>query len=286
MINNSGHLRDYYNENGICDTSRELIVNCCGYQHLLTKNVSNSYPNGRRDYKITYLCHGIGYFLVDGKWLKKRAGDIHLYRPNEPQIYHYFSKDHTQLYWIHFTGSHCEEILTDYQISSFHVGDDILLKNLFQQLIVELQLKKPLYEHLSTHAFHQLLITLNRHSLSHNMPSNSSFALDRLILELNQRYQDRWSLNDMAAFCHLSPDYLSHLFRSTYQISPLQYLTRLRLDKAKEFLSDDHISVSEAAYLSGFLDPLYFSRVFHKKIGLSPKAYQKQIKMTATCKIK
>lgn len=73
--------------------------------------------------------------------------------------------------------------------------------------------------------------------------SHTNFALDRLILELNQHYSSTWSIEKMAEFCNLSPDYLSHLFKKEYHITPVKYLTRIRLDKAKDFLYELHPTI-------------------------------------------
>ena len=57
----------------------------------------------------------------------------------------------------------------------------------------------------------------------------------------------------------------------------MKYLTGLRIDKAKDFLADENLPVSEIAYLVGYSDPLYFSRIFKKTEQVSPQQYRKDI---------
>jgi YesN/AraC family two-component response regulator len=71
----------------------------------------------------------------------------------------------------------------------------------------------------------------------------------------------------------ISQTYMSRLFRKYTNQSFVDYLTSVRIKKAKEYLSQKDILVKDAAAISGFKDPLYFSRVFHTLAGLTPSEY-------------
>lgn len=64
--------------------------------------------------------------------------------PDERQEYTYYAKDKSEVFWIHFTGTDCEKLLSDYQIHSCHIGENVLFKTLFQEIILELQKKEVL----------------------------------------------------------------------------------------------------------------------------------------------
>ncbi|MFB9276008.1 response regulator [Cohnella cellulosilytica] len=69
--------------------------------------------------------------------------------------------------------------------------------------------------------------------------------------------------------------YISKLFRTHMRMSPSQYLTKLRIEKAKEMIAaDPDLRVREVADLVGFNDALYFSRVFKKETGIWPTDYK------------
>lgn len=73
-------------------------------------------------------------------------------------------------------------------------------------------------------------------------------------------------------------DYLRKLFRKEMGITPLEYLTKLRMKKAETMLGamwTKDYSVAEIAQLCGYDDALYFSRVFKKHFGCSPSMYTK-----------
>ncbi len=68
-----------------------------------------------------------------------------------------------------------------------------------------------------------------------------------------------------------SPDYLRKLFQKETGETPLAFLTRLRLSYAKALLDTGNFNVKEASLASGIKDPLYFSRCFKQRYGVSPK---------------
>ena len=70
-------------------------------------------------------------------------------------------------------------------------------------------------------------------------------------------------------------DYIRHCFKSDIKISPLEYLISIRINHAKDMLSDfSSFPIHEIARACGFNDSYYFSKVFKKKTGLSPKKYR------------
>lgn len=279
MIDVSGHLRTIRREIGFEDMKQPLMVNCCGYQAFMTQDFFKQRPKGRLDYQIIYLYKGSGHYVLEGREEEYIAGNLILYRPGEPQIYSYYGKDKPEVFWAHFTGYECEKLLAYYQLKTGFVGESLLLKTLFQEIILELQLKKPFYEDLVIYSFYKLLPLICRLRIQDERETSShSFMLDRLVIQLNQRYMENWNVSRMAEYCHLSPDYFAHLFRKNMDATPMQYLEDLRIEKAKKLLDGRGINVSTIGMLVGYEDSLYFSRVFKKATGTSPRAYrQKQL---------
>lgn len=275
MIDISGHLRDYRREIGFSDESKPLIINCCGYQKFMTENFSKSRPAGRLDYQLIYIYQGQGTFWTNGKSEKISSGNIVLFKPNEPQIYSYSFKDSPVIYWIHFTGNSVKELLSEFHIQSCYIGEHSLLKNLFQEIIMELQLKKTGFETIINATFQKLVATVYRYQTNQSDQCKINFLLDSLIIRLNQSYRENWTVKSMAEYCNLSESYFAHYFKEIMKMTPMQYLTNLRITKAKDFLLESDLSITNIASLLGYDDSLYFSRVFKKHTGYSPSSYQK-----------
>ena len=81
---------------------------------------------------------------------------------------------------------------------------------------------------------------------------------------------------DYKGLCHASAleyAYFSELFKKTFKMSLVRFVTKLRIDYAKELLVTNRRSVSEIAEMSGFSNAYYFSTVFKKQTGFSPSQY-------------
>jgi two-component system response regulator YesN len=83
-------------------------------------------------------------------------------------------------------------------------------------------------------------------------------------------------LNDVADRINLSPSHFSVVFSSEIGESFKDYLTRIRIERAKELLRTTNLKCSEIAYQSGYNDPQYFSHVFKKNTGLPPQQFRQQ----------
>jgi two-component system response regulator YesN len=84
------------------------------------------------------------------------------------------------------------------------------------------------------------------------------------------------SLIDVAAQVNLSPSHFSMVFSRETGETFKEYLTRVRIDRAKELLRTTSLKSFEVAYQSGYNDPHYFSYIFRKNAGLSPQQFRVQ----------
>ncbi|WP_255952153.1 substrate-binding domain-containing protein [Streptomyces odontomachi] len=91
---------------------------------------------------------------------------------------------------------------------------------------------------------------------------------------LEQHYRHRFSRRQVAEAAGLSEDHLGRLFHREMGVTLWEYLTRLRIERAKQRLEHSDDSVQTVARAVGFHDRAYFSRVFHRVTGLAPHAYR------------
>lgn len=96
------------------------------------------------------------------------------------------------------------------------------------------------------------------------------------IEDLNNTYHHPWTLDGMARYCHLGKTRFSTWFKELTNLSPIDYLNRLRITKSMEMIKNNHASITEIAWSSGFSSVQYFSNVFRKINGFSPRSYQQQ----------
>ena len=87
-------------------------------------------------------------------------------------------------------------------------------------------------------------------------------------------FDKKLSLDEIAKNAFLSKAYLSSIFKEEIGESLTNYINRVRIEKSKVLLLDKEISLIDIANLCGFEDQSYFTRVFKKMVGVSPKKYR------------
>ncbi|MBQ7953996.1 MAG: helix-turn-helix transcriptional regulator [Clostridia bacterium] len=82
--------------------------------------------------------------------------------------------------------------------------------------------------------------------------------------------------DDLARISNISTVYFRKIFTKLYGVSPIHYLEIRKIEKAKELLNSEELSVTEIAATSGFKDVYHFSRAFKRITGFSPNNYRKE----------
>ncbi|MFT4145993.1 MAG: response regulator [Mobilitalea sp.] len=95
----------------------------------------------------------------------------------------------------------------------------------------------------------------------------------------NNYYRADLSLNDAAEYVKISPQHLSRIFKKEMDITFIDFLTNIRIERAAQLLEDDSIKMYEVAETVGYSSQHYFSSVFKKARGVSPVEYRNQIKV-------
>lgn len=89
-----------------------------------------------------------------------------------------------------------------------------------------------------------------------------------------REYAQDVSLRSVACRCNVTPAYFSGLFRRSMGATFTDYVTRFRVERAKELLASDELRVSEVAYACGFGSHSQFNRMFQRVVGTSPRNFR------------
>ncbi|WP_026486716.1 AraC family transcriptional regulator [Caldanaerobius polysaccharolyticus] len=100
-------------------------------------------------------------------------------------------------------------------------------------------------------------------------------AVYQAIEYIKNNYKENISLEDVAHYVHLSPNYLSRLFKEEMGMSYTDYLNKLRVEESKKYLAKLDLNILDVALMVGFQDQSYFTRVFKKYEGVSPGQFRK-----------
>lgn len=95
---------------------------------------------------------------------------------------------------------------------------------------------------------------------------------------LNKDESQQLSIDQVAELCFVTPAYFRRLFKEYAGISPAEYRTRQKIERAKTLMEHTDVSVEEVSAILGYSDPSYFCRVFKKHAGVTPSKYLKSNK--------
>ncbi len=94
---------------------------------------------------------------------------------------------------------------------------------------------------------------------------------------VREHMADNIVIADIADALHFNPNYLMRAFKNETGMSILEYIVRARMEAAKKILKGTRLPVREVAYMVGYTDCVYFTKVFHKEMGVTPTQFRKQL---------
>lgn len=240
-------------------------------------------PHGRPEYVLIVCLNGRGFVAGPaGRHMLDEGSAILL----PPAKAHRYGADETRpwsVLWMHFSGTHARRLAELLHNSPTDVGQPFHLGELDR--VVEAF--EETYRHvnggyadadlvgLATGAirFVGLLRSLRR--AGPGQPRETESRVLRAIRHMREHLTEPVSLGDLARVAGWAPAHFATVFRRQTQVTPLIFLTRLRLQRACELLKFTDLPVAETGARAGFPDPFYFSRVFSRHQGLSPAAYRR-----------
>lgn len=102
-------------------------------------------------------------------------------------------------------------------------------------------------------------------------------VIEQIITEIQEHYTENITLTELAKKYGISVGYLSSLIKENVGLSYSDYVTARRIQKAKELLEDERLSMEQIAEQTGFRDHFYFIKVFKKHTGITPGKYRKHM---------
>lgn len=255
-----------------------LSVYNVGYQRC---SVADRWGPGLRDhYLLHHVVSGRGSYLAGGKQYAIVPGDTFLSYPDTTIAYQPDPDDPWEYYWVGFHGSDARMLLrqTDFSLQSPVVstdfGDD--LRDLLLQ-IYNSSGSQPYAQARMAGGLYLLLAYLMEHASTATASDEPSTGYLRYALDfVAGNYSRDISIEEIAHSAGISRSGLYRAFVKHMGVSPVQYLTSLRIRQACSLLQRGDLTVEGVAYSVGFDDALYFSRVFRAHTGRSPRQYAQE----------
>lgn len=103
-------------------------------------------------------------------------------------------------------------------------------------------------------------------------------VIDDLIKFIRSNFKSNLTLDYLAAYVHLSPAYLSRYFKKCTGMNISDFITKTRIDRAKQILKTSNYSIQEISEFCGYKDMSNFQRVFKRLVGVSASQYRQNNK--------
>ena len=227
----------------------------------------------RPDYAIHYVQKGAGIFC--GRPFQ--AGDGYLTTPMQTATIT-FNKGPMEIYWLSFQGERAKEWLEAVGIPDHNTVFSFSLTpktiDLLKDFLESPPAQNEYAENCRLQAVLYSLMALHLERPAEEIPPIQNPAR-RVARFFEQNLDQAIELKSVAKQFYLSTGYLYTLFKKEYGVSPKEYLLSLRIRYAKRLLKEEpRLPIKSVAAAVGIENPLYFSRLFHERVGLSPKEYR------------
>ncbi len=245
--------------------NQDLTVNHFIYESVVADSGKTlNHP----EHSLFIITEGRGVFRVGKEVYSIKMGALCFSFKNIP--YSIQNDGNLKFYSIKFSGERADKLLKRFGIApkrAVFLGMESVLP-LIQNSFIRAD-----GENIDLVSESMLLYILSRLDES-VIPTND--IASRTMKFLEENFTDpTLALKSVAESLGYNEKYISRQFKSQYQVGVCEYLKQLRIKNALMLIEAGVTSVKNIAALSGFADPLYFSKVFTKTIGVSPRNYKK-----------
>jgi AraC family transcriptional regulator, arabinose operon regulatory protein len=243
---------------------------------------SSDCPHGCEHAILLYCAKGRGWCEIGAQRHTIAAGDLLVIPPFTGHNYGPDPAEPWTVPWLHMTGDNIGLLLNELGVSVenpiINVGDDPRVLAHFEDAIA-VGLGEQAFT--TTKLFHSaqtvgrllgLINSKRRHQAQR--PPDGKERVAECIEFMKQHLSEVISLDRLAAIANLSPSRFSAIFRKETGYAPVEYLVRLRMERARQLLDTTDLAVKEICSEAGYNDPFYFSRAFRSVVGLSPSEYR------------
>lgn len=281
LIDAAYHFENFKNgHNDEIPPGHRYFVLGVGYSQAITLPIVDTIHSNRKDYQLIYVLGGpLHYYDNDGTEHIAQPGNFLLYKPYEYQHYTIYKDEGTSFFWCHFGGDLVEGLLTEYHLFNKRVittNENPTFRKLLYLMRSNLTQKQPYFTEMNKLYLQELITSIARTNKIKNTQKEYPENLVTALEYIQDHYHEEIKITQLTRICMTNHKALSKLFNEYLGEPPTKYLTNFRIQKAKMLLLQTNHKINEIALAVGFSDPLYFSNVFHKMTGLSPREFRNQ----------
>lgn len=235
------------------------------------------------DNLLLYCVDGRGRLEAGGDHYLIGSGDLALLPQGLTHDYAASRREPWTIYWVHFQGV-STRVFMDYL--GYRDGHAVVNAGVSPALLASfnslLAVRRTGYSSSAfvnaanqlRHLFTQFAMETRRSRARRQ----GSLDLDSIQAYMQDNIREPLELEDLAAVAHLSKFHFSSRYKALTGYSPIKHFLHMKIEYACQLLDSTELSVKAIAAELGYSDPLYFSRLFSKTMGMSPRAYRSSVR--------
>lgn len=246
-------------------------------------------PNGAEQYIFIYCESGTGWVEYNGERMTLAKDQFVILPPYEKHAYGSGDKKSWSIYWLHFKG-------TNAPFFNSIMGRSIEIKDADNSRIQDrLILFAEIYRNIEHDIYDLENLQYTSFCLMHFLASLKyikSFReiktigkidnIQKCIQFMKDHLEGKITLSDIADFSGYSITRINTLFRTETGVTPMEYFSNLKIQRACKYLRDSDLKIKEIAFKLNYSDQFHFSKNFYKKMGTSPLQYRKTVQTKGT----
>lgn len=242
----------------------------------------NSLPHTHDHLELFYIVGGKGQFLIRDQLHPVNANNLVIINPNVTHTEVSLNAQPLEYIVLGIEGiTLAGSDTSDQQFNILDHYESVEISGCLRNILREMEQKNTGYEDVCQ-AYMEILVIRLMRSISLEVPSetqalsgNRQCAAIRRYIDLH--FKEPLTLDQLSNEIHINKYYLAHTFKREYGISPINYMISRRIEESKYLLAETDLSLSQIAQMLGFSSQSYFSQVFHRTQGISPKEYRQQL---------
>ena len=159
----------------------------------------------------------------------------------------------------------------------FDTGSKEYVMGVFNEILEELTLQKPLYQLKVCADIFSLIAYILASARRRDQPNFYETIVEKAKYLMESNIYGEINVSDIAQKIGISASRLNDIFKTYTSMTPYHYYIQIKIRKAETMLEEENISVKETAFRLGFDDQYYFSRLFKNKTAIPPSDWKKSI---------
>lgn len=234
-------------------------------------------PNGAEENIFLFCTEGHGIIEVnEHQQFLMKAGDIYCIPAYCQHRYYSDSSDPWSLMWFHFSSTIITELSSHKNDAPVSVSDEKMnrIQNHFIDLFTLLEQKISLGNLVCASNFLTLILAETYLMEDQQVPDKQNKIIANCIEYMNNHADQNLTLDELAKYAGISISYLNKLFKLYTNKSPIEYFISIKITQACNYIKLTDLKFYEIAERLGYHDQFYFSKLFKRVTGKSPKKYK------------